>query len=141
MKREKHKRPKPRGESTKAEHWGGPTRTSDEGPVMGLEQRGRVRRLHERNNWQQEDLDACDKQTVPNRKALSVRSVSSDPIQRKSGWGGWTDARAVRGQLVGKSLQDLEPDEFGYLLSSAGARRPHSEKEWRREDPGRAHRS
>src|SRR3954466_10074101 len=61
MTREKHKRPKPRGESTKAEHWGGPTRTSDEGPVMGLEQRGRVRRLHERNNWQQEDLDACDK--------------------------------------------------------------------------------
>ena len=72
MKREKHKRPKPRGESTKAEHWGGPTRTSDEGPVMGLEQRGRVRRLHERNNWQQEDLDACDKQTVPYRKALGV---------------------------------------------------------------------
>jgi hypothetical protein len=30
---------------------------------MGLEQRGRVRRLHERNNWKQEDLDACDKQT------------------------------------------------------------------------------
>ena len=28
-----------------------------------LEQRGRVRRLHERNNWKQEDLDACDKQT------------------------------------------------------------------------------
>jgi hypothetical protein len=72
MKREKHKRPKPRGESTEAEHWGGPTRTSDEGPVMGLEQRGRVRWLHERNNWQQEDLDACDKQTVPYRKALGV---------------------------------------------------------------------
>jgi hypothetical protein len=36
---------------------------SDEGPVMGLEQRGRVRRLHERNNWKQEDLDACNKQT------------------------------------------------------------------------------
>jgi hypothetical protein len=36
---------------------------SDEGPVMGLEQRGRVRRLHERNNWKQEDLDTCNKQT------------------------------------------------------------------------------
>ena len=32
---------------------------------MGLEQRGRVRRLHERNNWKQEDLDASDQQTVP----------------------------------------------------------------------------
>src|SRR3954471_10515548 len=115
--REKCERLKPRGESTNAEHWGGPTRTSDEGPVMGLEQRGRVRRLHERNNWKQEDLDACDKQTVPYREALGVRSVSSDQIQRKGGWCGWSDARAVRGRLGGKPIQDLEPDEFGYLLS------------------------
>ena len=46
MLREKSKQPKLRGESTEAEYWGGPTRTSDEGPVMGLEQRGRVRRSH-----------------------------------------------------------------------------------------------
>ena len=31
MKREKHKWHKPRGESTDAEHWDGPTRMSDEG--------------------------------------------------------------------------------------------------------------
>jgi hypothetical protein len=43
MSREKHKWLKPRGESTDVEHWGGPIRTSDEGPVMGLEQRDRVR--------------------------------------------------------------------------------------------------
>jgi hypothetical protein len=43
MLREKPKRPKPQGESTEAEHWDGPTRTSDEGSVMGLEQRGRVK--------------------------------------------------------------------------------------------------
>jgi len=49
MLREKPKRLKLRGESTEAEHWGGPTRMSDEGPVMGLEQRGRVRWLHHRN--------------------------------------------------------------------------------------------
>ena len=42
----RRKRLKPRGKSTEAEHWGGPTRTSDEGPVMGLEQRGRIRRSH-----------------------------------------------------------------------------------------------
>jgi hypothetical protein len=42
----RRKRPKPRGKSTEAEHWGGPTRTSDEGSVMELEQRGRVRRSH-----------------------------------------------------------------------------------------------
>jgi hypothetical protein len=46
MLREKLKRPKPRGESTETEDWDGPTRRSDESPVMGLEQRGRVKRSH-----------------------------------------------------------------------------------------------
>ncbi len=75
MLREKPKRLNSRGESTDTEYWGGPTRRSDEGPVMGLEQRGRVRQLHQRNNWQQDDLDACDKQAVQHRKAFGVRSV------------------------------------------------------------------
>ena len=43
MLREKLKRPKPRGQSTDAKVWGGPTRTSVESPVMGLEQRGWIR--------------------------------------------------------------------------------------------------
>ena len=42
MAREKLKRGQP-GESTEAEHWGGPIRMSDEGTVMGPEQRDRVR--------------------------------------------------------------------------------------------------
>ena len=67
MIREKLKRPKPRGESTEAEHWDGPTRTSNEGPVMGLEQRGRVRGSHLPKQLEQDDLDACDKQTVQHR--------------------------------------------------------------------------
>jgi len=58
----KHKRRKPRGESTEAEHWGGPIRSSEEGPVMGLEQRDRVRWLYGRNNWKQEDADTYDRQ-------------------------------------------------------------------------------
>jgi len=41
MAREKHKRRTPRGESTEAEHWDGPISRSDEGPVIGLEQRDR----------------------------------------------------------------------------------------------------
>jgi hypothetical protein len=43
MLREKHKGRKPRGESTDALVWDGPVCMSEEGPVMGLEQRGRVR--------------------------------------------------------------------------------------------------
>jgi hypothetical protein len=64
MAREKRKRRKPRGESTDAEHWDGPISKSDEGPVMGLEQRDRVRRSYGRNNWKQDDADAYDRQTV-----------------------------------------------------------------------------
>jgi hypothetical protein len=37
MPREKHKRRKPRGESTDAGDWDGPARISDEGAVMELE--------------------------------------------------------------------------------------------------------
>ncbi len=45
MRREKSKWLIHEGESTDARHWGGPTRRSVEGPVMGLEQRGWVRLL------------------------------------------------------------------------------------------------
>ena len=37
---------------------------------------------------------------------------------------------------LGEPLQDLEPDELGQLLSTAGACCHHSEKEWRRADLG-----
>ena len=43
MPREKLKRRNPRGESTDARDWDGPIRKSVEGPVMGSEQRDRVR--------------------------------------------------------------------------------------------------
>jgi hypothetical protein len=64
MEREKHKRRKSRGESTEAEHWDGPIRSSDEGPVMGTERRDRVKQSYGRNNWKQEDADLYDGQTV-----------------------------------------------------------------------------
>ena len=44
MRREKHKRPEPRGESTEAEDWGGLPCSSVEVSVMGTERRGRVTR-------------------------------------------------------------------------------------------------
>jgi len=31
---------------------------------MGLERRGRVKRSHDRGNWEQEDFDTCDRQAV-----------------------------------------------------------------------------
>ena len=38
--------------------------------------------------------------------------------------------------LKRQSLQDLEQNEFGNLLSASGSRRLHSEKEWRAKDFG-----
>jgi hypothetical protein len=67
MLREKPKRRTPRGERTDVGHWDGLIRSSEESPVMGLERRGRVRQSYERSNWQQEDLDACDRQAVQHR--------------------------------------------------------------------------
>ena len=44
--KEKLKRSKPRGESTDTEDWDGPSRSSVEDPVMGAEQRGRIRQSY-----------------------------------------------------------------------------------------------
>jgi len=49
MPREKHKWQTPRGESTEAKHWDGPTRNSDEGSVTGPEQRGWIGWPHHRS--------------------------------------------------------------------------------------------
>src|SRR6516225_4566205 len=106
---------------------------------MGLEQRGRVRWSHDRSNWKQEDLDACDRQAVQHRQEPAVRSVQSGEIQWRSRRRGWADDRAVRSRLEEQSLQDLEQDELGNLLSSASTRRLHSEKVWRTTDFGCAH--
>ena len=64
----------------------------------------------------------------------SVRSLQSGQVRTGRGWSGRTDDRAVRSRLEEQPLQDLEQDELGSLLSTAGSRRVHSQKEWRRED-------
>jgi len=46
MLREKSKWLNHKGESTDARHWGGAARSSEEVPVMGMEQRGCVRLLN-----------------------------------------------------------------------------------------------
>ena len=53
---------------------------------MGLEQRGRVRRLHERNNWKQEDLDACDKtnRSISRKTVWSACSLDGSRVRRES---------------------------------------------------------
>src|SRR5260370_38285351 len=62
----------------------------------------------------------------------------------KTQWGGGrrgeADGRGVRSRFGGNPLQDLEQDELGNLLSPAGARRLHSQKERRPEDFRGAHR-
>ena len=76
LSREKPKWRQPRGESTDAEHWGGPIRRSDEGAVMGLEQRDRIRWLPSRDNWKQEDaMNATDKPSNDERRVYLMGAV------------------------------------------------------------------
>ena len=51
MSREKINSQERRDQSTKAKHWGGSICSSDEVSVMGMERRGRIRRLQEFSNW------------------------------------------------------------------------------------------
>ncbi len=55
MQREKLKWKPHEGESTDAGHGGGVTRTSDEGPVMGVERRGHIVWLYKWINLEREE--------------------------------------------------------------------------------------
>jgi len=139
MAREKLKRGLPRGESTEAEHWGGPIRTSDEGSVMGPEQRGRVRRLHHRGNWRQEDpVRAADKPFSIDKKLVyeAYKAVRAN-----------AGAAGVDGQTIAQFEADLRGNLYKLwnrmssgLPSTSGPRRRHSEEEWRATASGRANR-
>ena len=140
MPREKHKRPKPRGESTDAEHWGGPTRSSDEGPVMGLEQRDRVRRSYDRNNWKQDDVDAIRQtsRSISRRGKCTKRTKRSNPMRGAAG-------------VDGQTIEQFEADLQGNLYKiwnrmSSGSYFPPPvravsipKKSWRRKDFRCAH--
>ena len=120
----------------------GPTRQlgrialcSDEGPVMGLERRGRVR-------WscfaKQLDDGMTSKDTTDKPFKIEKRQVYEAYQAVKSNKGA-ADDRAVRCRSVGQPLQDLESDELGQLLSTAGSCCRDSQKVWRREDFRCAH--
>src|SRR4051795_9569574 len=77
---------------------------------------------------------------VEEAQKAGLRSLQGGQGQ---GWrrrGGRADDRAVRRRLEEQSLQALEQDELGKLLSAAGSRRRHSEEEWRATASGSAHR-
>jgi len=119
MAREKLKRGLPRGESTEAEHWGGPIRTSDEGSVMGPEQRGRVRRLHHRGNWRQEDpVRAADKPFSIDKKLVyeAYKAVKAN-----------AGAAGVDGQTIAQFEADLRGNLYKiWNRMSSGAYLPPS---------------
>ncbi len=81
MLREKHKWLNPRGESTDAEHWDGPTRTSEEGCVMRLEQRGWVKPLRLLSNWQQEEMVVAT--CAGGHEHLDIRTLDGSGVNRE----------------------------------------------------------
>src|SRR4051812_33543538 len=81
------------------------------------------------------------RQAVQDRPEAGLGSLQGGQGQCRRRRGGWADDRAVRRRLEGQSLQDLEQNELGKLLSTTGPRRRHSEKEWRAAASGGANRS
>src|SRR5262249_61122224 len=58
--------------------------------------------------------------------------VSAGRGQQGCPWGGWAGAGGVRSRSCGQPLQDLEPDEFGVLLSASGQGGRDPQAAWRR---------
>src|ERR1700677_2073829 len=107
---------------------------------MRLERRGRVRRAASLRQLATGGRGERSRQAVQYRQAAGLRSLQGGQGQCWCRRGGWTDDRAIRSRVGRQSLQALEQDELGKLLSAAGARRRHSEKEWRAKASRGAHR-
>src|SRR5215469_11232894 len=103
MLREKLKRPNPQGESTEAEHWGGPTRMSDESPVTGLEQRGRVR-------W-------CINETTGNRMNSMYATNKPFNIEKRLVYEAYKAVKSNHGAagVDEQSIEQFEADLSGNL--------------------------
>ena len=113
------------GQSTDAGHRGGPSRSSDEGPVMGPERRGRVVRAGSAVNrvWR-------------GRSRVSEPKPKSFEISKRAVWEAYRRVKANKGaagvdeqsiaeferDLAGEPVQALESAVVGELLPAAGAR-------------------
>ena len=69
------------------------------------------------------------------QRPLGVTTLEDKIVQRATVEGRSAECH-LRSRLEEQSLQDLEPDELGNLLSSAGTRCLHSQKVWRPKDLG-----
>src|SRR6201746_826208 len=98
---------------------------------MRLERRGRVRRAESLRQLATGGRGERSRQAIQDRQEAGLRSLQGGQGQCWRRRGGRADDRAVRRRLEEQSLQALEQDELGKLLSAAGPRRRHSEKEWR----------
>ena len=142
MAREKHKRRKSRGESTEAEHWDGPIRISDEGPVMGTGAKGSGSggRVVETTGNRKMQIHTTGKPFNVTKKQVyeAYKAVKSN-----------AGSAGVDGQTIEQFGSDLRRNLYklwnrmssGSYLSTAGARRLHSQKDWRPADFRCAYRS
>ena len=135
------------GLSTVAGRAGGPARSSDEAPVMGAERRGRVIR----GLFVSVNRASSGRSWVGELKS----SGKSFDISKWEVWEAFEKVKANKGapgvdgcsiedfedDLQGESVQDLEPDVLGKLLSPSGAGGGNTETARRRDPDARgAHR-
>lgn len=104
MRREKHKRSTPRGESTEAGDWGGSPCSSDEGPVMGLERRGRVRL-------------ACFAKQLENRMTSTDTTDKPFKIEKRQVFEAYKAVKSNKGAagVDGQTIEQFDTDLGGNL--------------------------
>src|SRR4029078_4088018 len=133
------------GVSTVAGRAGGPARSSGEAPVIGVERRGRVvcgcvcpvnrgpvrpgEELHER----------CEivSESVLHFEVGGLAGIPEGQGEQGCTRGGWCAPGGVRDGSREQSVQDLESDVFGELLSPSGACGGDTETAWRRHEGAR----
>ena len=117
------------GESTDTQRRDGAARSSDEGPVMGLERRGCVVQPEAMGQLATGGARGQGK-AVRDPQTGSLGSLQACEGQPGSGWSRRTVDSEIRGQPFGQPLQALESNVVRELLSSAGAAGRYSEGGW-----------
>src|SRR6185295_12721681 len=123
----------------------GPTHSSEEAPVMGVERRGRTILVKfvraTRGFWEGSGgRTEVEGEAVQYLEAARVGGIPECQSQQRGTGSGWVLDRGLRGRSEEQPLSDLEQDVLGELLPASGGGGGDTESARGSENSRRAHR-
>src|SRR5680860_37241 len=113
------------GSSTDARFADGPSRSSEEGPVIGLEQRGRLSRKFVCGQPAMCREESSERAKVSQQAVCDPKADGDGSVQEGQSEQGWSGSgrvqhRGVRSRSAEQAVCDVESDVLGVVLSASG---------------------